>query len=97
MERRIIDYVEARRKQVSVSTFRETRDALKHFFEMIDMDNGINLPKINKLIPRGRKVGSDRALSIEEMRSIIEKSDIRTKCIMLLATSSGFRVGPLII
>ncbi|MGI0092188.1 MAG: hypothetical protein ACREBS_10810, partial [Nitrososphaerales archaeon] len=53
----IIDYVEARRKQVSGSTFRQSRDALKHFFEMNDMDNGINWPKIKKLIPRGRKVG----------------------------------------
>jgi hypothetical protein len=89
----IIDYVEARRKQVSGSTFRQTRDALKHFFEMNDLDSEINWPKINKLIPRGRKVGSDRAPSIEEIRSIIENSDIRTKCIVLLATSSGFRVG----
>ncbi|MDG6995290.1 MAG: hypothetical protein JRN52_05140 [Nitrososphaerota archaeon] len=89
----IIDYVEARRKQVSGSTFRQTRDALKHFFEMNDLDNGINWPKINKLIPRGRKVGSDRAPSVEEIRSIIENSDMRTKCIVLLPTSGGFRVG----
>lgn len=89
----IIDYVEARRKEVSGSTFRQMRDALKHFFEMNDLDNGINWPKINKLIPSGRKVGSDRAPSVEEIRSILENSDIRTKCIVLLPTSGGFRVG----
>ena len=92
-EHHIIDYVEARRKEVSGSTFRQTRDALKHFFEMNDLDNGINWPKINKLIPRGRKVGSDRAPSIEEIRSIIENSDVRTKCIVLLPASGGLRVG----
>ncbi|MCP8311838.1 MAG: hypothetical protein L6M37_02650, partial [Candidatus Methylarchaceae archaeon HK02M1] len=44
-EHAIIDYVEARRGAVSGSTVRQVRDALKHFFEMNDLDDGINWAK----------------------------------------------------
>lgn len=37
-------------------------------------------------------MGSDRTPSIEEVRAI-ENSDLRTKCIVLLSTSGGFRAG----
>lgn len=53
-QHKIIDYVEARRKQVSDSSFRQVILAVKHFFEMNDLDNGINLPKINRLMLWGR-------------------------------------------
>src|SRR5581483_7823562 len=89
-----IDYIENRRKEVSGSTLHQFRDALKHFFEMNDMD-GINWSKIAKIIPHAKKTGSDRAPTIEEIRTILELADIRTKCIVLLCCSSGIRVGRL--
>lgn len=87
-----IDYIEARRKEVSGSTLHQFRDALKHFFEMNDIE-GINWSKIAKIIPHAKKTGSDRAPSVEEIRSILELADIRTKCIVLMCCSSGIRVG----
>jgi hypothetical protein len=87
-----IDYVEARRKEVSGSTLHQFRDALKHFFEMNDIE-GINWSKIAKIIPHAKKTGSDRAPTIDEIRMILELADIRTKCIVLLCCSSGIRVG----
>ncbi|MGH2612768.1 MAG: hypothetical protein ACRDFB_06925 [Rhabdochlamydiaceae bacterium] len=87
-----IDYVESRKKQVSGSTLHQFRDALKHFFEMNDIED-INWSKISKIIPHAKKTGSDRAPSVEEIRAILELADIRTKCIVLMCCSSGIRVG----
>ena len=89
----IIDYIEARKSKVSGSVIQQSKSALKHFFEMNDIDEGINWSKISKMIPRAKKTGSDRAPTIEEVRSMLEVADIRTKCIILICTSSGIRVG----
>ena len=37
----IIDYIEERKSKVSGSTLQQTRAALKHFFEMNDIEEGI--------------------------------------------------------
>ncbi|MHB8602676.1 MAG: hypothetical protein ACYC6W_01620 [Nitrosotalea sp.] len=88
----IIDYVEKRRKEVSGSTLHQTKDSLKHFFDMNDVDK-INWHKITKVIPHAKKTGNDRAPTIEEIRTILELADLRTKCIVLICCSSGIRVG----
>ena len=87
-----IDYVEKRRREVSGSTLHQFRDALKHFFDMNDIDD-IKWSKIAKIIPHAKKTGSDRAPTIEEVRTILEVADIRIKCIVLVCCSSGVRVG----
>ncbi len=92
-EHAIIDYVEARRSQVSGSTIHQVRDALKHFYEMNDLDDAVNWAKISKLMPHARKIGSDRAPTLEEVRTIIDNADLRTKCIVLLCCSTGIRLG----
>ncbi len=60
----IIDYIEERKSKVSGSTLQQTRAALKHFFEMNDVEDGINWSKISKIIPHAKKTGSDRAPTI---------------------------------
>jgi integrase len=92
-EKQIISYIEARKKEVSGSTIRQLRDALKHFYEMNDVENGVNWAKIVKMMPRVKRIGSDRAPTAEEIKKIIENSDLRMKCIVLLMCSSGIRVG----
>jgi integrase len=92
-EHLIIDYVEARRNQVSGSTISQVRDALKHFYAMNDFENGINWSKITRMMPWARKIGSDRAPTMEEVRKIVDNADLRMKCIILLLCSSGIRVG----
>ena len=89
----IIDYVEQRKSKVSGSTLQQTKGALKHFFEMNDVEEGINWSKISKIIPHAKKTGSDRAPTIEEIRIMLESADIRTKCVILMCSSSGIRVG----
>ena len=89
----IIDYVEERKSKVSGSTLQQTKGALKHFFEMNDIEDGINWSKISKIIPHARKTGSDRAPTIDEIRTMLESADTRIKCVILMCSSSGIRVG----
>jgi len=89
----IIDYVEERKSKVSGSTLQQTKGALRHFFEMNDIEDGINWSKISKIIPHARRTGSDRAPTVDEIRTMLESADIRTKCVILMCSSSGIRVG----
>ena len=89
----IIDYIEEKKSLISGSTLQQTRAALKHFFEMNDIEEGINWSKISKIIPHAKKTGSDRAPTIEEIRIMLEAADTRTKCVILMCSSSGIRVG----
>lgn len=93
MEKQVLNHVEKRRKEVGGSYFRKLTDALKHFFDMNDVDSGINWAKLAKMMPKARKVSSDRSPTTEEIRKIVENSDIRMKCLVLLMCSSGVRVG----
>ncbi len=93
VRRRIIDFVEERRNEVSGSTINQTVVSLKHFFEMNDAEDAISWKKITKIMPRVRKTGSDRAPTIQEIRLMVDAADARTRCIILVCASSGIRVG----
>ena len=93
VRRRIIDFVEERRNEVSGSTINQTVVSLKHFFEMNDAEDAISWKKITKIMPRVRKTGSDRAPTIQEIRLMVDAADARTRCIILMCASSGIRVG----
>ena len=89
----IIDYIEDRKSKVSGSTINQSIASLKHFFEMNDAEEKINWSKVSKLVPKARKTGNDRAPNKDEIRIMLDAADIRTKCIILVCSSSGIRVG----
>lgn len=89
----IIDHIEERKKVVSGSTIHQTVAALKHFFEMNDAEETISWSKIAKISPKSKKTGSDRAPTTDEVRQMLQASDIRIRCIILMCSSSGMRVG----
>ena len=89
----IIDYVEGRKGEVSGSTIRQTVSSLRHFFEMNDASDAINWSKVSRMVPKSRKIGSDRAPTVEEIRQMLETADARMRCIILVCSSSGIRVG----
>ena len=72
--------------------FPADKGALKHFFEMNDIDDGINWLKISKIIPHAKKTGSDRSSIIEEIHVMLDAADFRTKCIILMCSISRIRV-----
>ena len=40
-----------------------------------------------------KKTGSDRAPTVDEIRLMLESADTRTRCVILVCSSSGIRVG----
>ena len=49
--------------------------------------------KIRSFEPQREKVVEDRPYNHSEIKSLIERASLRNKCIILLMTSSGIRVG----
>jgi|GEM_PF-4842874 len=47
-------------------------------------------------MPRARKVGSDRAPTIDEIRRMVDNADIRMKRTIVLATSPGIHLGAIL-
>ncbi len=89
------DFIETRKKEgVGGSTIHMARDAVKLLLEMNDIEK-VNWKKIDRLIPRARRHGSDRPPSSEEIRRLLLHADLKMKCIILLLVSSGIRIGAL--
>jgi hypothetical protein len=86
-------YSEANRDKVSGSTIRGFRDSVRFFLKMRNLDKEVNWGRLNYLIPHSRKIGKDRAPSMEEVRKIVDNADTRLKVVLLNMASSGIRVG----
>lgn len=56
-------------------------------------DTPINLKRVNRFMPECTKLVKDRAYTQEEIQSIIDISNERTKSVVLLLASSGMRIG----
>jgi integrase len=93
LQQRIINYTQAKKKNGDTAhTSNVHMSAIRHFCEYND------LPPLNWKILRsysGEHVKSikDRAYTIEEIRKMMEFTDLRGKCIILLAASTGMRIG----
>jgi len=60
---------------------------------MNDAFSSINWKKIKRLLPTARRYALDRIPTEDEVRKIVEASDIRGKALTLLLVSSGIREG----
>jgi site-specific recombinase XerC len=65
--------------------------AIYHFYEMNDVT--LNKKKINMFKGEFTRKVSDRSYTHEEIRKILDISDLRMKGIILLMASSGIRIG----
>jgi integrase len=79
-------------KSSASSTTAFWRDSLRRFLE-INRVKGVDWDYVNQFIPKVRKSGQDRAPTLEEIRKVVTVADLRTKCLILLLTSSGARIG----
>ncbi len=82
-----------RHTDVSGSRIQNIRHAVKFALEMNRAHKGVNWEYVSKVLPHARKVGRDRAPSVEEIRKMLEGSDLRMKAIIMIMASSGIRVG----
>jgi integrase len=58
-------------------------------------DSPLNLKRVNRFMPEYTKLMKDRAYSKEEIQSLLDISNERTKSVVLLLVSSGLRIGGL--
>jgi hypothetical protein len=78
-------------KEISPGTLRNYMKAIKHFFTMNDIL--VNWDKIKKGMPSANQTSNDRIPEIEEIKLLLNYTDIRIRPIILTMLSSGIRVG----
>lgn len=81
-----------RRNEISPNTLSNFRKPIRLLLEMNDA-LAINWKKIGRLMPRERRFALDRAPTLEEIRLILNRSDLRVQAILLTMISSGIRLG----
>jgi integrase len=97
VEKMIIDFVlkEKHRLEqgsIATSTIGNKLKPIKLLLEMNDAI-GLNWKKIKRLLPGVRRFALDRIPTMDEIRKIIEHSDVRGKALTLVLCSSGIREG----
>lgn len=90
----IIKYLMSlRKKGLSYNSISTGLNAIFHFYEMNDVV--LNKKKINMFKGEFARRVLDRAYTYEEIKKILDVSDLRMKIIILLMASSGIRIGSL--
>jgi hypothetical protein len=79
-------------KEIAAGSLGNIRKPLKLLLEMNDVQ-GINWKKISRFMPKERKFALDRAPTIDELRLLLENSELRFQAILLTMASSGIRIG----
>jgi len=88
----IIRYIMSlRQKGLSSNSIHTMLYAIYHLYEMNDIT--LNKKKINMFIGEATLGQLDRAYTHEEIKKILDVSDLRMKVIVLLMASAGLRVG----
>jgi site-specific recombinase XerC len=78
-------------KNLSPASINIEFSALRHFYEMNDIDLKWN--KINSLKEEFHNMVEDRPYTREEIKLLVDRADLRNKAIILLLASSGVRMG----
>lgn len=81
--------ISQREKGLSFNSIRLNLNAIYHLYEMNNIP--LNKKKINMF--KGEFIKVDRAYTHDEIKKILDVSDLRMKSIRLLMASSGMRIG----
>jgi site-specific recombinase XerC len=91
-QKQIINYLMSlKQRGLSYNSISLALYAIYHFYEMNDI--ALNKKKINMFKGEFKRKVSDRAYTHDEIKKILDISDLRMKSIVLLMASSGLRVG----
>ena len=88
----IIRFIIEYSKKIAPATLSLYVGAIRKFYTMNDITN-LNWKKIRSFEPERQKVAENRPYNHSEIKALIERASLRNKCIILLLTSSGMRVG----
>jgi integrase len=90
----IIKYlISLKEKGLSSNSISTRLNAIYHFYDMNDV--ALNKKKINMFKGESSRKVVDRAYTYEEIKKILDVSDLRQKTITLLMASCGMRIGAL--
>jgi integrase len=93
-QNQIIPYLMSlRERKLSYNSISTRLNAIYHFYDMNDIS--LNKKKIKMFKGEYTRKVVDRAYSHEDIRKILDVSDLRGKTIVLLMASSGIRIGGL--
>jgi integrase len=82
-----------REKGLSSNSISTRLNAIYHFYDMNDIP--LNKKKINMFKGEYSRKVVDRAYTREEIKKILDVSDLRSKVIVLLMSAAGMRIGAL--
>ncbi len=89
---KLIEYViHLKNRGISYSSQNMVINAVQKYCEAYDMD--INIKKIRRYTSEHEQRYTDEPYALEQLRCLLDASDLRKKAILLLAISSGIRVG----
>ncbi|MEM3502540.1 MAG: site-specific integrase, partial [Candidatus Bathyarchaeia archaeon] len=96
-QERIISYLlrekeRAVKGEISPSSVGNVKKPVKLLLEMNDV-SGINWKKISRILPSARRYAIDRAPTVDELRLLLENTELRFQAILLIMASSGVRIG----
>ena len=96
LQQKVEDYLLLMQTRLSNNNFKRNSintlmPAVKFFCEMNDII--VNWKKISKLLPRHSTNAADQAYTREQIKKMLEHSDLRTKIPILFMASSGMRLG----
>ena len=77
--------------EIAAGTVHNCVKCVRLLLEMNDIF--LNWKKISRILPRVRRYALDRIPTTEEIREILDASDIRSKALTLVLLSSGIREG----
>lgn len=93
-QNQIIPYLMSlREKKLSYNSISTRLNAIYHFYDMNDVS--LNKKKIKMFKGEYTRKVVDRAYFHEDIKKILDVSDLRAKTIVLLMASSGLRIGAL--
>lgn len=79
------------KQEISAATISNYYKPIKLFCEMNDII--VNWKKITRGIPKGKRFGTDRIPTLDEIKRILQYPDRRIKTAILIMLSSGIRLG----
>jgi hypothetical protein len=79
-------------KEISSGTLKAYSKPIKLFCDMNDVTS-INWKRILRSLPKVRNVANDRPYTTAEIQNLIKYTDRRTKTVVLVMCSSGFRLA----
>ena len=87
----LLEKARAEKREIANSTISNTLKPVKLLLEMNDVI--LNWKKIKKLLPSARRFALDRIPTMDELRAIVENSDMRGRALTLAFCTSGIREG----